>query len=94
MYLKFDFQGSQNSCVRVAISCSDVMMQTQFHHRMLGKLPTYNTTLSEFLWDFVIFFSTVGRTVGDKNEGTKNVKDVGSESGLSLSGVAGRERGS
>ena len=37
--LNFNFQGSQNLQIRVAISRSDVMIQTQFHWEILGKLP-------------------------------------------------------
>ena len=47
---QFDFQGSQNMHVRVATSCLDVMIQTQFHCRMLGKLIAYNTTISYFIF--------------------------------------------
>ena len=35
--MKFDFQGSQNLHIRVAISHSDVMAQTQFCHRMFSS---------------------------------------------------------
>ena len=34
--LKFNFQGSQNLHIRVAISHSDVMLPTQFCHRMFS----------------------------------------------------------
>ena len=35
--LKLDFQGSQNLHIRVAISHLDVMLQTQFCHRMFSS---------------------------------------------------------
>ena len=34
--IKFNFQGSQNLHIRVAISKSDVMLQTQFCHKMFS----------------------------------------------------------
>ena len=37
--LKFEFQGSQNLNIRVAISRLDIKIQTQFYHRMLHYLP-------------------------------------------------------
>ena len=57
MNLNFVFQGCQILMVRVAISRSDVIAQTQFQHRMMGKLPAYNTPLSESMGSFVIPFS-------------------------------------
>ena len=57
MNLNFVFQGCQILMVRVAISRSDVIAQTQFQHRMMGKLPAYNTPLSEYMGSFVIPFS-------------------------------------
>ena len=32
------------------------MVQTQIHHSMLGKLPAYNTTVSDFMGDFSNLF--------------------------------------
>ena len=49
--MNFDFQGSQNLHIRVAISCSDVMIQTQYFCQILGKWQN-NTTISDFLEDF------------------------------------------
>ena len=57
MNLNFVFQGCQILMVRVAISRSDVIAQTQFQHRMMAKLPAYNTPLSESMGSFVIPFS-------------------------------------
>ena len=85
--------------IRVAITCSDMMIQTQFHWKILGKLPAQNTTLSDFMEDFwPPFFLTDfgGVTWQYDNMWTKSFKFMGnvySIGGHALSMSAARGKG-
>ena len=45
--LQFDFQGSQNLHIRVAISLADVKIQLKKNCQIMGKMLSRNATLSD-----------------------------------------------